>query len=95
MKESLSMIFLCAAAVGSDETLRIWYFLGPSSEREKDIRRFIKPLIPATFSFQPYRKRKNQNVSPYTTKISRRTLNLPMEEARYSIHHHRFGCIIR
>jgi hypothetical protein len=89
------MIFLCAATVGSDETLRIWYFLGPSSAREKDIWRFVKPLAPATFSFLPCRKRKNQNVSLYTPKISRRSLNLSMEEARYSIHHHSFGCIIR
>jgi WD40 repeat protein len=51
------------ATAGSDEELRIWYFLGPSSARKKDISRFLKPLMPASFTMLPCDKRRNQNRS--------------------------------
>jgi hypothetical protein len=89
------MIFVHTATAGSDETLRIWYFLGPSSAREKDIWRFLKPLMPPYFSMLPFNKRRNQNDSSYTQKISKGNSSLYTKEELYSIHENSFGCIIR
>jgi len=89
------MILLHTATVGSDETLRIWYFLGPSSAREKDIWRFLKPMVPATFSMLPSKKRMGQNDNSYTSNISNLNSNSFMKEKHYNIHSNSFGCIIR
>ncbi|XP_023719657.1 protein cortex isoform X2 [Cryptotermes secundus] len=83
------------ATAGSDEALRIWYFLGPSSTREKDIRRFLKPLMPASFRMLPCIKKRNQNRSSYTQKVNKSNLSSFMEEMHYSINYNSFGCIIR
>jgi hypothetical protein len=89
------MIFINTATAGSDETLRIWYFFGPSSTREKDIYRFLKPLMPPYFSMLPFNKRRNQNNSSYTHKIFKGNSSLFRKDEIYSIHDNSFGCIIR
>jgi hypothetical protein len=89
------MIFICTATAGSDETLRIWYFLGPSSARKEDISRFLKPLMPEAFRMPPCNKRKNQNRTSYIQKINKGNLSLFMKEEHYSIHDNSLGCIIR
>lgn len=89
------MICLCIATVGSDETLRICYFLGPSSAREKNIWRFLKPRVPATFSMSQYNKRKRPNDSSHTPTNSKRKLSSFKMEEYFDIHNNNFGCIIR
>lgn len=89
------MIFVITATAGSDETLRIWYFLGPSSTRQKDISRFLKPLMPPYFTMLPFNKRRNQNGSSYTQKICKGNSNLFRKAELFSIHDNSFGCTIR
>jgi hypothetical protein len=89
------MICLCIATVGSDETLRIWYFLGPSSAREKDVWRFLKPMVPATFSMSRCTERKKPDDSSHTPTNNKRKLSSFKKEEDYNIHNNSFGCIIR
>ncbi|KDR14508.1 protein cortex-like [Zootermopsis nevadensis] len=83
------------ATVGSDETLRIWYFLGPSSAREKDIWRFLKPVVPATFSMSLCNKRKKVGESCHASTNDKGKRSSFKKEDVFSIHNNSFGCVIR
>ena len=47
------MSLLLPAIVGSDETLRITHFLGPSSARSTTLSRYLKPMMPLNYSMPP------------------------------------------
>ncbi|KAJ9601163.1 hypothetical protein L9F63_000683, partial [Diploptera punctata] len=43
--------------VGSDEILRIYYFLGPSSARRTDLSRYLKPMVPFNYKVPDFTKK--------------------------------------
>ncbi|PSN52898.1 hypothetical protein C0J52_03008 [Blattella germanica] len=56
------VVAICTAIVGSDETLRIWYFLGPSSANATDISRYLKPLMPSHFVIPTIDQMRNNRI---------------------------------
>ncbi|XP_069675833.1 protein cortex-like [Periplaneta americana] len=82
------------AVAGSDETLRIYYFLGPSSAKEEDISKLLKPMDPFSFIMNKRKTEESECNASKKIKHSDKVKCPYMKNQFYNIHN-TFGCIIR